>query len=167
MRSTLLLHTTTTSLDNHLFKFKMATKIVNDATVSSNLENDDLTIIHIPDDRYPADEDMHIQLQQDEWLQPWRELPLNTWLQITQQKDVKLERGVVKILSLLERDGTSLKAWSTINISRDIEKIQKKRYAETRSRKLPPANLFVKILGKKVSTTKPSRTYFNTKFMYF
>ena len=64
----------------------MATKIVKDTVVSSNLENVDLTIIHIPDDRYPADEDMHIQLQQDEFLQPWRELPLNTWLQITQKR---------------------------------------------------------------------------------
>ena len=135
--------------------------------LTSNLENDGATIHLIPDDTYPADEDMYIQLQQDEWLQPWRELPLNTWLQITQQKDVKLERGVVKILSLLESNGTSLKAWSTINITRDIEDIQKKRDAEKRSRKLPPANLYVKYLGKKVSTTNPRRTYFNTEFMYF
>ena len=135
--------------------------------LTCNLENDGATIHFIPDDTYPADEDMHIQLQQDEWLQPWRELPLNTWLQITKQKDVKLERGVVKILSLLESDGTLLKAWSTINITRDMEKIMKKREMEKRKRKLPPANLFVKVLGKKVSETRPSRTYFHTVFMYF
>ena len=135
--------------------------------LTCNLENDGATIHLIPDDTYPADEDMYIQLQQDEWLQPWRELPRNIWLQITQQKDVKLERGVVKILSLLESNGTSLKAWSTINITRNIEGIQKKRDAEKRMRKLPPANLYVKCLGIKISTTNPRRIYFNTEFMYF
>ena len=137
---------------------KVDIKIDNDADVSSNLKNDGAAIPPIPDDTYPADEDMRMELQQDEWLMPWRELPLNIWLQITHQRDVKLERGVVKILTLVESDGTtctSLKAWSTISISEKVGKLPSS------------ALLFVKCLGMETSPIDPSRSYFKTEFTYF
>ena len=141
----------------------MATKIVNNAALSANLENDGPTsCLQFPDEVFPADEEI-----QQENVMPWRELPQNTWLRITQEQDVKLERGIVKILNLLQRDGTTFKVWSTAIISKDIDIIKKKREEEVKLRELSPAELYVKHLGMKASKTNPSRSYFNTKLMYF
>ena len=141
----------------------MATKIVNEVAVSVNLENDGPTrSLQFPDEVFPADEEI-----QQENVMPWRELPQNTWLRITQEQDVKLERGIVKILNLLQRDGTVFKVWSTVIISKDIDVIKKKREEEAKLRELPQAELYVKHLGMKASKTNPSRSYFNTKLMYF
>ena len=115
----------------------MATKIVNEVAVSVNLENDGPTrSLQFPDEVFTADEEI-----QQENVMPWRELPQNTWLRITQEQDVKLERGIVKILNLLRRDGTVFKVWSTVIISKDIDVIKKKREEEAKLRELPPAEL--------------------------
>ena len=139
----------------------MASKIVNEVAVS--LENDGPTRLHFPDETFPSDEEI-----QQENVIPWRELPQKTWLRITQEQDVKMERGIVKILNLLQRDGTEFKAWSTVIISKDIDAIRKKREEEeAKLSELPQAELYVKYLGNKPSKSNPSRSYSNTKLMYF
>ena len=120
--------------------------------------------IQVPDEAFPDD----VEPDQEDEVLAWRELPQNIWLRIMHQKDVKMEeRDVVKILKLLQRDGTTYKAWSTAIISNEIDDMQRKREEQEKVKNLPQANLYVKCLGRKHSKSNPTRSYFNFKLMYF
>ena len=121
-------------------------------------------VFRFPDQAFPADEQAAEPRREDDEVMPWRELPQNTWLRIVNQQDVNMEYGVVKILHLLNRDGSTYKAWSTVIISKEIGDLQRKREEQ---KNLPPAHLYVKCLGKRVSKSNPTRSYFNFKLMYF
>ena len=120
--------------------------------------------LQFPDEAFP--EDNESDEEKDEPI-AWRNLPQNTWLRIVRQRDVKKEEGVVKILDLLQRDGTTYKAWSSVIISKDIDDWQRKRVEQMEVDDLLPAELYVKCLGKKPSKSNPTRSYFNVKLMYF
>ena len=136
------------------------------AMASMKYEEKTSEVLQFPDEAFP-DDDESSQEEEDVVL-AWRKLPQNIWLRIVHQQDVKIEqREVVKILELLQRDGTTYKAWSTSIISNEIDDLQRKREEQKKVENLPSADLYVKCLGKKTSKSNPTRSYFNVKLMYF
>ena len=124
-------------------------------------------VFQFPDQTFPDDEVVGESRREDDEVMSWRNLPQNTWLRIMHQQDVNMECGTVKILYLLNRDATICKAWSTVIISKEIDNLQRKREERKKVENLPPAYLYIKCLGKRVSKSNPTRSYFDFKLMYF
>ena len=123
-------------------------------------------MIQFSDDEFPGDDQEGESSRGEEPIH-WSELPQNTWLRIVHQRDVNTEKGVVKILNLLHRDGATYKAWSTIIISDAIDHSRRNREVEFENSTPPHAELYVKSLGKKASKKHPSRSYYNFQLMHF
>ena len=120
-------------------------------------------VLQFPDEPFADGDDSS---QEDE-VMLWRELPQNIWLRIIHQQDVNMECGIVKILHLLHRDDSTYKAWSTIIITKEIDDLQRKREEQKKVENLPPADLYIRSLGKRASKSNPTRSYFDFKLMYF
>ena len=95
----------------------------------------------------------------------WRDVPRNTWLRIMSYRNIIVESNrTVKILHLLQRDGTTYSAWTTDIITRAIDEQYRNEYHrdETSQKKL-----YIKSLGKTTSVSHPSFSYYNFKLKLF
>ena len=108
------------------------------------------------------------EFPEDEEVISWKDVPEKTWLRIVRQRNVaKTDGDDVKILSLMQRDGTTFDAWTTPFISKDIDNLQNERAQKRKLEEIPSAHLYVQSQVERVSKANPSRSYFHTKLRFF
>ena len=115
---------------------------------------------------FPEDSEAGESIHKEDKAIHWRELPQNVWFQISRQQDISTEKGILKILHLIQRDGTAYKVWTTIIISESIDKIRE-RDVEEQEHQPHTAHLFIKSLGKKTSKSNPDRSYYDIQLKHF
>ena len=103
-------------------------------------------------------EENHSSYQQD--IISWRELPQNTWLRVIHQREEKTERGMVKILELLQRNETKYKAVTSTTITKKINAFQNKL------EKKKNANIYIKCVGLNLAESRDCEPEFNIILYY-
>ena len=118
-----------------------------------------------PDDSV-AGEKMHVsQSEEDDELIPWREVPERVWLRIINHRNATTKKGVVKIITLQKRDGSTIKAWTSPYITRCVDTSITNRANKDLVR--DATHLYIMSLGKEPCAIDNTKSFFNIQLKHF
>ena len=117
-----------------------------------------------PSDQFPNDDDNEGERTIPDSIH-WRDVPRNTWLRIMSYRNVTVESNrTVKIVYLLQRDGTTYSAWTTSILTRTIDEHYRN---ECLANETSQKKLYIKSLGKTASISHPAYSYYDFKLKLF